>query len=420
MFALCDCDSFFASCERVFRPELYGKPIVVLSNNDGCIVAMTKETKELGLTRGTPFYKVIDLIREHNINVFSSNYTLYGDISARVMQLIAEEIGDIDIYSIDEAFFNTDGISPDNLHSSLVELRHKIYKGIGVPISIGVGPTRTLAKVASHFAKKIPGYHGVCIIDNEEKRHKALKLYPIGEVWGIGRQFRKKLEYYGIASAYDYQNQKESWIRNQFMVSGIRTWKELRGIPCKETHELPERQSICTSRSFGEMVSDFDKMAESIANFTASCARKLRKQQSVAGHIAVFIMTNRFREDLPQHIEYSTIELTTPTDSNILLTQHAIAALRKIWCPNFQYKKSGVILSDISSNKSIQQNLFDTTNHVRQQKLTKVVDDINRKQGTDTIHLAVQSDSFSKWNIKREFKSPCYSTNIKDVLVIKV
>ncbi|MBO4451128.1 MAG: Y-family DNA polymerase [Bacteroidaceae bacterium] len=419
MFALCDCDSFFASCERVFRPELYGKPVVVLSNNDGCIVAMTKEAKALGMKRGTPFYQVSDLIRQHNVSVFSSNYTLYGDISARVMQLLAEETGDIDIYSIDEAFFNIDGYRSDKLHESLVTLRRRIYKGIGVSVSIGVGPTRTLAKVASHFAKKIPGYHGVCIIDSDEKRLKALQLLPVGDVWGIGRQFRKKLEYYGVATAYDFQAKSESWISQQFKLPSVHTWKELRGIPCKDLNELPEKQSICTSRSFGEMITEWDKMAESVANFTASCARKLRTQHSVAGNLTVFILTNRFRQDLPQYMNSTSVQFITPTDSTLLLTNYAIIALRKIWRDGYHFKKSGVILTDISPNNSIQQHLFDTTDHIKQQRLTKAIDAINKKEGTDAVHLAVQSDSFSKWNLKREFKSPCYTTNIKEVLVVK-
>ena len=419
MFALCDCDSFFASCERVFRPELYGKPVVVLSNNDGCIVAMTKEAKALGLKRGMPFYQVKDLVRQHNISVFSSNYTLYCDISARVMQLIAEETGDIDVYSIDEAFFSIDGFRSDMLHESLIALRRKIYKGIGLPVSIGVGPTRTLAKVASHFAKKIPGYYGVCIIDSEEKRQKALRLFPIGDVWGIGRQFRKKLEYFGVKTAYDFQDKRESWVSQVFKLSGVRTWKELRGIPCKDISELPEKQSICTSRSFGEMITEWGKMVESVANFTASCARKLRAQHTVAGSLTVFVLTNRFREDLPQYMNSTTVQFVTPTDSSLQLTNYAITALQKIWRDGFHYKKSGVILTDIGPNTSIQQNLFDTTDHVKQQRLTRAIDAINKREGTDTVHLAVQSDSFCKWNLKQDFKSPCYTTNIKDVLVVK-
>ena len=419
MFALCDCDSFFASCERVFRPELYGKPVVVLSNNDGCIVAMTKEAKQLGLKRGLPYYQVKDLIRANGVTVFSSNYALYGDISSRVMQLIAEEVQDIEVYSIDEAFFDISGFAPDRLHEKLVKLRAKIYKGIGIPVSIGVGTTRTLAKVASHFAKNYQGYQGVCIIDTEEKRTKALQLFPVDKVWGIGRQFRKRLEYYGVGTAYDFQELKESFVRKEFKLSGVKTWKELQGIACKSVDELPEKQSICTSRSFAEMITDFDKMTESIANFTASCCRRLRKQGSVAETITVFIMTNRFRTDLPQQIESTSIQLITPTDSTMQLTKYAITALRKIWREGNHYKKSGVILTGISSNRDIQQNLFDNVDHAKQRRLTNTIDEINRTQGPDAVHLAIQSDSFSKWNLRREHMSPCYTTNIKDVLIVK-
>lgn len=419
MFALCDCDSFFASCERVFRPELYGKPVVVLSNNDGCIVAMTKEAKLLGLKRGMPFYQVKDLIRANDVSVFSSNYALYGDISSRVMQLLTEEVQDIDVYSIDEAFFDISGFAPERLHEELVRLRAKIYNGIGIPVSIGVGSTRTLAKVASHFAKNYQGYQGVCIIDTDEKRMKALKLFPVDKVWGIGRQFGKRLEYYGVKTAYDFMDLKESFVRREFKLPGVKTWKELQGISCKSVEELPEKQSICTSRSFAEMITDFDKMTESIANFTASCSRRLRRQGSVAGCVTVFIMTNRFRSEMPQQMESSSIQLITPTDSTMQLTKYAITALKKIWREGYHYKKSGVILTAIYSNKDIQQNLFDTVDHAKQRRLTQAIDEINQSQGPDAVHLAIQSDSFSKWNLRREHISPCYTTNIKDILIVK-
>ena len=237
MYGLCDCDSFFASCERVFRPELYGKPVVVLSNNDGCIVAMTKEAKSLGLTRGIPFFQAKDIIQQNNVTVFSSNYTLYGDISNRVMQILSEKTGDIDIYSIDEAFFCVDGFNKESLHEELVKLHSFIYKGIGIPVSIGVGPTRTLSKIASHFAKNIPGYKGVCIIDSEGKRRKALQLFPVNKVWGIGRHTTKQLNYYGIITAWDFSKRSKSWIQREFKKPGLQTWKELNGIPCKEIEE---------------------------------------------------------------------------------------------------------------------------------------------------------------------------------------
>lgn len=419
MFALCDCDSFFASCERVFRPDLYGKPVVVLSNNDGCIVALTKEAKAVGLKRGIPLFQARDIIEKNNVYVFSSNYELYGDISARVMQLLADEHGDIDVYSIDEAYFNIDGIKPEELKSRLEQLRKKIYKGIGVPVSIGVGQTRTLAKVASHFAKKVPGYHGVCIIDTEEKRKKALQLFPVGDVWGIGRRLSKITDYYGITTAYSFADKPEAWIRNHFKMPGVRTWKELRGIPCKEIDDLPEKQSICTSRSFGKMVTDFEQLSESIANFTSSCARKLRKQGSVAGNITVFVLTNRHREDLEQYANSRTIPLPVPTASTLELIQYALIALNSIYESGYQYKKSGVIVSDISKSEGVQQNLFDNVDHTKYQRLTKAIDKVNSMYGTDAVKVALQGNGHRDWNLKREYKSPCYTTNIKDVLIVK-
>lgn len=418
MYGLCDCDSFFASCERVFRPELYGKPVVVLSNNDGCIVAMTKEAKSLGLTRGIPFFQAKDIIQQNNVTVFSSNYTLYGDISNRIMQILSEKTGDIDIYSIDEAFFCVDGFNKESLHEELVKLHSFIYKGIGIPVSIGVGPTRTLSKIASHFAKNIPGYKGACIIDSEEKRRKALQLFPVNKVWGIGRHTTKQLNYYGIITAWDFSKRSKSWIQREFKKPGLQTWKELNGIPCKEIEELPEKQSICTSRSFEHMISDYDTLAESVANFTASSALKLRKQHSVCQSLTVFILSNRHREDLEQYYNSKQIRLAVPTDSTMELIQYALSALKLIYKPGVMYKKSGIILTDICSNSCIQQNLFDHTDRQKLNRLTETIDSINNEHGSHKIRFAVQSTSPKHWNLSTEHLSPCYTTDIKDVLMI--
>lgn len=419
MFGLCDCDSFFASCERVFRPELYGKPIVVLSSNDGCIVALTKEAKAIGLKRGIPIFQVKDLIKKHNVAVFSSNFSLYGDISDRIMQILAEKTGDIDIYSIDEAFFSIDQFNKNTLHEELVQLRSFIYKGVGIPVSIGAGPTRTLSKVASHFAKRFPGYKGVCIIDSDKKIQKALKLFPINDVWGIGWKFAKKLEYHGIITASGYVELSESWIRREFKKAGVQIWKELKGIPCKEIEELPEKQEICTSRSFKDMINNYQLLAESVANFTASCAMRLRKQHSVCQSMIVFILSNRRREDLEQYYNSKQITFSVPTDSTMELIEYALTALKSIYRPEIMYKKSGVILTGICKNTGIQQNLFDNTDRCKLGRLTKAMDSINNIHGSDSIHFAIQSMSKDDWKIAKEHRSPCYTTNIKDVLEIK-
>lgn len=420
MFGLCDCDSFFASCERVFRPELYGKPVVVLSNNDGCIVAMTREAKQIGLKRGMPLFQIKDIIEKYDVAVFSSNFALYGDISSRVMQILAEETGDIDIYSIDEAFFSLDRFNPENLREGLLQVRNKIFKGIGIPVSIGVAPTRTLAKVASHYAKRYPGYKGVCIIDTEEKRKKALELLPVRDVWGIGRKFGKRLDYFGITTAADFVDRSESWIRNEFHKSGVQTWKELKGIPCKESEELSEKQSICTSRSFEKMVCEWEQLVESTANFASACAGKLRRQHTVCQTITVFVLSNRFREDLEQYYNSRQITMNVPTNSTMEIVNTAIIALRQIFRKGIMYKKCGVVLSDISSDKAYQQDIFDTKDRLKLSRLTKAIDSINNKNGTDTIHLAIQNVSDKGQNIRHEHRSPCYTTNINDVLIVKV
>ena len=423
LYGLCDCNSFFASCERVFRPDLRTRPVIVLSNNDGCVVAMTAEAKALGLKRGQPYFQVKELCQQNDVAVFSSNYTLYGDLSARVMKVLEEELGNIDIYSIDEAFFEigeTTGTDQLSTAELLRTVKRKVERGVGIPVSFGVSYTRTLAKMANHFAKKVPGYHGVCLIDNDEKRRKALQLFPATEVWGIGRRFGKVLDYYGIRTADALANMSESWIRRQFHAPGVATWKELNGIPCKESAETPEKKSICTSRSFEHMLSDWDGMAESVANFAAACARKLRKQKSVARVVSVFILTNAFRPDLMQYNNMKSVELPVATNATDVLVNYALTALRSIMQPGFQYKKSGVILSEISPvSGGIQQDLFDPTDQPKHARLSATVDSINHTFGDDTLHLAIQSHSRNEWNLRRALKSPNYTTNIHELMIVK-
>lgn len=419
LFGLVDCDSFFASCERVFRPDLYGKPVVVLSNNDGCVVAMTKEAKALGLKRGIPFYKIKSFAKQNDIAVFSSNYTLYGDISSRVMKLLAEELGDIEICSIDEAFFFYSGDDIENLKTRMLNLRQKIYRGIGVPVSIGVSTTRTLAKVASYFAKKFAGYQGVCFIDDEYKRKKSISLLPVDEVWGIGRKTSRLLKGYGIMKASDFVDKPEYWIKAKFGISGQRTLLELKGVPCKSFEDLPEKQSICTSRSFNEMVDDFDGLASHVVDFAVVCARKLRKQKSVASVVTVFILTNRYREDMPQYENSTTVEFMVPTSITTEVVSYALKALRMIYRAGYSYKKCGVIVSGISNNIGVQQNIFDKVDRVGQNKLTSVVDSLNNIYGDSTLHLAVQDIDYEHHNFRRDYRSPNYTTDIKDIITVK-
>ena len=418
MYALVDCNNFFASCERVFQPNLRNVPIIVLSNNDGCVVARSSEAKALGIPMGEPVFKLAKLIERHGIVVFSSNYALYGDMSHRVMTMLSQFVEDMEIYSIDESFLSLKGFENYNLKDYGSTIVRTVTKGTGIPVSMGIAPTKTLAKMASKYAKKYKGYNGVCVIDNEEKRIKALKQFDIGDVWGIGSRYRKKLEYYGVKTAYDFTQKSESWVRKMMTVVGVRTWKELRGIPSIELEKVaPDKQTICTSRSFGELIEDFDTLMESVANFTASCARKLRAQRSCASMLQVFIYTNRFREDLPQYSNSQMITVPTPTSDVTELIHYARLALKNIYKEGYQYKKAGVIVMDIVPQSCVQQNLFDERDRIKHEKVLEVLDAVHKKYGTRMLKVAAQGTG-KKWALKSEYLSKQYTTNPDDFIEI--
>lgn len=422
LYGLADCNNFYCSCERVFYPDLIGKPVVVLSNNDGCVIARSEESKALGIKMGEAFYQVKEKLEQNNVAVFSSNYNLYGDMSRRVMSLLAKYSPKIDVYSIDEAFLDFSGM---NTSETFIEycremVRH-IHKGTGIPISLGIAPTKTLAKMASKFAKKHKGYKGVCLIDTDEKRKKALKLFPVENVWGIGYRSVERLHSQGIKTAWDLTQKSESWIKRELTITGVRTWKELRGESCISTEELPHKQSICTSRSFAEQgLNRRADIEEAVANFAAQCARKLREQHTVCNSITIFLHTSRFREDVPQSYIYHSINLQVPTNNQQELISYAVKMLRANWKEgNFHYKKAGVIVWGICRDDAIQGNLFDTVNRSKQAALAKAIDAINRKNGHNKIRVAVQGDE-KGWQLKREYISQQYTTNLDEVIVLKV
>jgi len=418
VIGLIDCNNFFASCERVFNPSLEGRPIVVLSNNDGCVIARSQEVKELGVKMGIPFYQLKDIIRKENIAVFSSNYTLYGDLSRRVMSILAEQVPEIDVYSIDEAFLDLSGIN--ELSEFGQKLVRTTSRGSGIPVSLGVAPTRTLAKLANSFAKKYPGYKRVCIIDTDEKRIKALQKTEVGDIWGIGRQTTKTLDYYGIKTAYDLTQKSRSWVRSKMTVVGERTWLELHGEPCITSDSVVEKQQICTSRSFGTMVTDFDSLRESVANFASACAAKLRKQQSLAQGMIVFAYTNRHREDLQQYFPSKAMQFSFATSDSIEIVQHANQALREIFREGYEYKKAGVILTHIVSENNYIHDLFDPRDREKQKRISQTIDLINQKNGTNCIKLAAQGIGKADWNLRRDFLSKCPSTSMGDIIEIRV
>ena len=417
MYAIVDCNNFYASCERVFNPGLRTTPIVILSNNDGCIIARSNEAKALGIKMGAPFYQVEDVLEQKGVAVFSSNYNLYGDMSRRVMRLLYEFCPDGFMqYSIDEAFLDLDGMgTPEQLHQSCIQLAKKIGRSTGIPVTIGLAPTKTLAKMASKFGKKYKAYQGCCMIDTDEKREKALKMFPIEDVWGVGWRNRDKLAYYGIKTAWDFTQKSEGWVRNLMHVTGVRTWKELWGIDCVDVEELPHKKSICTSRSFqGEGLTSLGDVEEAVANFAASCARKLVEQ-----HTCCASLTSRFRTDVPSSYIYHTGTFQVPTNNLQEIVSQAVKLLRDEWkVGTYYYKKAGVIVWDICRDNAIQTALFDPIDRNKQAALTKAINEINRKNGHNMVRVAVQGYS-KNWHLKSEHLTKQYTTNIKDIIQVK-
>ena len=449
MIGLADCNNFYCSCERVFRPDLIGKPVVVLSNNDGCVIARSEEAKALGYKMGDPFYQVKEKLEAEGVAIFSSNYTLYGSLSNRVMSMLSHYSPHIDQYSIDESFFDVDQsmaerFFQDNLkendtflnnesllHQYGARISADVLRAVGIPISIGIAETKTLAKIGSKFAKKYKGYQGCCLIDTDERRHKALSLFPIEDVWGIGRQISRKLDYMGIRTAAQFADKKESWVRSHFNITTVRTWKELNGESCISIEELPQKKSICTSRSFaGEGISDKDMVEEAVANFAVRCAEKLRHQGSVCQGITVFAWTSRFNENVQEYTIHDSLTLPIPTNAQEEIVGAALSILRAKYPKpmadsrpdrpdmSFYFKKAGVILWQISPDHPRQQDLFDPIDRSKQKKLMEAIDAINRKNGYGTIRQAIQGTD-CRFDLKRKYMSKQFTTNIHDILKVK-
>jgi len=420
MYALVDCNNFYASCERVFNPALNGKPVVVLSNNDGCVIARSQEAKDIGIAMGVPAYQVEPLIKTHNVAVFSSNYQLYGNMSERVHATLAEFAPELEIYSIDEVFIRLSGMENFDLKQFGTKVVRTTTKNTGIPVSMGIAPTKTLAKLANRFAKKNKGYKGVCLIDTDEKRIKALQLTEVADIWGIGRQTAKKLAKVGVKTAFEFTQLPRAWVRKNMTVVGEKTWCELHGEPCIELETVPpDKQQICTSRSFGKMVEDLPTLTEAVSTYASICARKLRNQKSCAATLMVFIHTNNFREDLPQYFKNSIVHLPVATSSSLEISQYAIRELERIYLPNYLYKKAGVIILEIVPETSVQGNLFDTVDRDKHKRLMKAVDQLSDRFGKDKMKLASQGNG-QKWKLRQEKLSPCYSTKISDIITVKL
>ncbi|MBL6657679.1 MAG: Y-family DNA polymerase [Flavobacteriales bacterium] len=415
MLALADCNNFYASCERVFQPKLEGKPILVLSNNDGCVIARSNESKALGIKMGVPVFQVKHLIRQHNIHVFSSNFTLYGDLSKRVMSTMRQEVKAMEVYSIDEAFMDFTG-EGDPL-SKGIALKKKVIQHTGIPISIGIAPTKTLCKVAGLIAKKHTK-SGVFVLDKPELINRALKWLAVEDLWGIGRRHARTLQNMGVKTAYDLCRAEESWVKRRLSVVGLRMVKELKGIPCFPLEEHASRKkNICTSRSFGKTVTHIAELKESVSNYASSCAYKLRKQKSCTTRVSVFIHTNPFKPTDKQYKGFSSFVLDSPTNDSMEIIRFALKALDKIYRPGYTYKKAGVIVGDIVPQQQQQLSLFDAINRQKQQSVMSALDKINDRMGRDKVRLAIQGQA-QQWKMKREKLSPSYSTRIEESLIV--
>ena len=428
MYGICDCDNCYVSCERVFRPDLVGKPVVVLSNNDGCVVARSNEAKAMGIKEGTPYFQLAQQFPNAKIAVFSSNYELYGELTGRVVSIISKETPAYFRYSIDECFMYLDGIELDQLQTWGENLHKRVKREVGLPISIGLAPNKTLAKIASKLAKKFEVYKHCCMIDTDYKREKALEWCPIEDVWGIGRRYAAKLQALGCKTALDFAQHHKDWVRQTFNnINMVRTWQELNGEDAVPNEELAKKKSICTSRSFNGMISDYDTLRTQVSNYAARCAEKLRQQYTVATIVGVFVITNAFREDLAQYWNFQETRLVTPTSSTIPIVGAACDVLGRIFRQGYQYKKAGVIVMGIGPDSPIQQDLFDVNAEQIQKmrRLDEVVDRINRMHGSETIVIGAQqytqkngkgkADVFAN-AIKHDFKSKNPTTRWADII----
>jgi DNA polymerase V len=420
MYALVDCNNFYASCERVFRPDLMNQPIVVLSNNDGCVIARSNEAKTLGVPMGAPAYQYRDVFDKHHIQVFSSNYPLYGDMSRRVMKSLSHFASDMEIYSIDEAFllFNNLIHRQQSFVHFASHIRSYIKKNTGIPICIGVAPSKTLAKTANKIAKKFPEKtNGVYVIDSEIKRINALKWQPVQDVWGIGRRFAEQLAQINVKSAYDFTCIPDNWIKKHMSIVGLRLKKELLGMSAIKLEEVPPaKKMIATTRSFEKYYTELHEIEERVSTFTSSCAEKLRRQQSCCNAILLFIQTPPYRKELPQYNPSITLQCPYPTSSSFVLINLALKGLRRIYKKGFSYKKAGIIALDIVPHSAIQLSMFDQPN-IKHQALLKTVDTINKNASKPLVKFASQ-DLKVQWKMKQEKHSPRYTTDIREIIQI--
>lgn len=418
MFALVDCNNFYASCERVFNPNLRNKPVAVLSNNDGCVIARSDEAKALGLPMGAPAFKYEAFFKQHNITVCSSNYPLYGDMSARVMSILKQFTPDVEVYSIDEAFLAFEGFENYDLTLYGTHIRNRVLQWTGIPTCVGFGPTKALSKIANKIARKFPKETGgVYVIDTEEKRIKGLKWTKIGDVWGIGSRLEKRLLAKGCYTAFDFTQLPDDWVRKTLSITLWRLKKDLEGISKIELDDTTKsKKMIATTRSFEGTYTELSDLKERITTFAISCAEKMRAQHSLCHVVTVFIKSDRHKTSHVQYRASKTVVFSYPTHSSLSINKAALAALDAIYKPDIHYKKAGVIVSGLVPEFNHQLDIFEHENP-KHTALMKTIDSLNRRFHSDKIKLGGQ-DLTRTWKMRQEHLSPKYTTNIDDIIVV--
>ena len=420
MFALADCNNFFASCERVFRPELQGKPVIVLSNNDGCAVARSNEAKALGIRMGDPFFKIRQIVEKNDVAVFSGNMALYGDMSQRVRWVLEDFSPAIEVYSIDEAFLDLRGMENIDFDAYAKKIAAECWRLTSIPVSVGIAPSKTLAKIASKLCKQYPKLRSGCYMHRPQDIEKVLRKFPIEDVWGIGRRTAAKLHSISIRTAWDYIQLPEDAVRRMFALPGLRTWRELRGEPCIEFEDgFEAKQSICVSRSFSQEITDAAELCEQIANFASAMAEKLRSQKSLVSEMTVFAYTNRFKDSAPQTYGNSLVHFEPPTSDQRSIVSKAVTAAKELYRRGYGYKKAGVVATRLMQESDFVHSLFEDTSALdREHKLTSALDAINGTFGKGTVKLAVQGSGHIKSSSERQ--SPHYTTLWSDIPTVTV
>lgn len=420
MIALIDCNNFYASCERLFNPSLAKRPIIVLSNNDGCVVARSDEAKALGIEMGTPAFMIQELIDQHKVCVFSSNYTLYGDLSDRVMSTIANFGDRVEVYSIDEAFLDLTTFRHHHLSDYARKIRTSVIKNIGIPVSVGIGPSKTLAKMANRFTKKTKKHVGFHCLDTPEKIKEVLQYTEVKDIWGVGTQYAKLLTRNGFKTAWDFSNAPEEWVRKNMAVVGQRMYNELKGTPCISWEEVPpKKKMIGVARGFGKLLTEKQDVLEALSNYIALVASKLRAEQQATNAFHIFLQTNPHRQHDRQYFRSLTVQMPVATNSTPELLQYAHKAFNHIFRTGYNYNRTGFLAMELVPENQVQYGMFDSVNRERDSKLMKALDSINRSFGKNAVRFALQGYG-NKWTLKQMKLSPCYTTRIQDVMTIKI